>query len=150
MFPIKFYHLPYNLVKSRSFAFSIIGLFLLVPFDRLAPLDNLLGEKSNTFIEGRNGNFLVEAQDEEAKIRALFISDVKRLLRFNQAFYNTYGHKDAEVDNAFEEARIAAEVIHYHPEIFRQKLQDINNRISEALLKAQEEENNADTTADGV
>lgn len=139
-------------IFSSAFNTLFITLFLLLLPSQRSFIENGENDSSD---EKCGKSFTVAAADDEAdaeaKLKSLFIADLKKLLTHNQVFYNTYGHKDEEVDLAFDEARIAADVIYLYPEIFRVKVQNINYQINEAAKNAKEEEEKAMmTTADGV
>lgn len=87
---------------------------------------------------------------EGKKLRELFIADVQSLLTHYQTFYNTYGYKDDAVDEAFKEARMAAHVIYFAPQVFQTKIDEIYNKISKAIRKKDKGNVFPAVTADGV
>lgn len=136
--------LGYSRVKFSSYIIIIITL--LLP-------GKVFRSHENESESLRVGIAAADEDDAEKSLRRLFINDIKTLLTHNQVFYNTYGNKDGDVDLAFDEARIAAEVIFLYPQIFEDKVRNINYRVREALSKKKEDDNMMSSsvalTADG-
>ncbi|CAL8137107.1 unnamed protein product [Orchesella dallaii] len=140
-----------NASSVKVFSSSIMGLVRFSSFNRILFALFLLPlflPRNPRNVNG-SGLMMLANGDESAekKLLAIFISDIKKLLTHNQDFYNTYGHKDTKVDLAFDEAKLAAEIISLHPELFRSRIQRINEAIREASEIKTEDE---DVTADGV
>lgn len=144
--------LSYSSTYLPTFMFSMLFFFLLPPVERIL-VDNNEQVGSNNGQQRLIKSFMVAAAEDEAegKLKKLFIADIKKLLTHNQDFYNTYGSQDEEVDRAFDEAKLAADVIYLYPGLFHRKLQEVNDKIGEALRKAQTENKlKEEMTADGV